>query len=59
MSMIIIDGKEVDEHDVYNRGYDDAEADVPRSDNPYTEDSYEAGVWDDGWFDYDANDRVK
>jgi hypothetical protein len=45
----------IDEHDIYNEGYDASEAGKDKFANPWPEDSYASGVWEDGWEDYDMN----
>lgn len=47
----------IDEHKIYNDGYGAAENNKPLAENPWPEDSYASGVWEDGWYDYDMNER--
>ena len=47
----------IDEHDIYNQGYDACESGETEDDNPWPADSYAFDVWSDGWADYDMNER--
>jgi hypothetical protein len=47
----------IDEHDIYDQGYDACEAGEDEDTNPWPVDSYAGMVWSDGWADYDMNER--
>jgi len=47
----------IDEHDIYDEGYDACRCDEPLDSNPFLVNSYAWEVWSDGWNDYDANER--
>jgi hypothetical protein len=47
----------VDEHDIHDAGYDACQANLDLDANPWPFDSYAWQVWNDGWDEYDANER--
>ena len=47
----------IDENDIHEQGYNAAMAGKPLKSNPYNSDNYEGGIWEDGWNDYDENER--
>jgi len=53
----VIDDTEngIDEHDIYDQGYEACQADKDMDANPWPMNTYAWQVWGDGWDDYDAN----
>lgn len=52
VTTVIINGVEVNTHDIYSAGYDAAKSGKPVTQNPYDPMSYEGSIWEDGWYNY-------